>query len=322
MADVQPENGFTIIAHELLEVVPKYKFNGTQLRIIMVVWRNTYGFGRKDHEMSITFFVKATGLGKTQIDRELKTLIEKKVLVVTKQSTFTKSRKLGFNKHYDEWSVEMTDSQRNRAQSAKTLTDSGNADEQSAKMRTQTVSEFADQDIYSFINNSIDKDDDVVDLEPEESDFMKQCSEIENYFCQKRGIGFNVNPTDFEDIKSVLVDGIPIEVIKQAIDHSFREYKSKHKRDAIRTFSYCTPRIYQEWEIWKSRQSGIPIRGHPKGGRANGEDITGRKYTPTQHNGYAAQKESQAAAEASAVSGYAAANTETDLNRFVRRQSQ
>mgnify|MGYP000934225149 CR=1 len=156
MADVQTENGYTKIADELLEVIPKFKFNGTQLRIIMVVWRYTYGFGRKDHEMSLSFFMKATGLGKTQLDRELKTLIERNVLTVTEESTYTKSRKLSFNKHYDAWTIERADSQHKNGQSAKTLTVSKKAEEQSAKTLTQTVSKFADQDIHSFINNSID----------------------------------------------------------------------------------------------------------------------------------------------------------------------
>lgn len=102
----QLEDGYTRIANELLEHVPRFKFNGTQLRIVLIVWRYTFGFNRKDHELSIGFISKATGLSYKSVEKELKNLIEQKVLFVSKQSTKTRSRKIGMNKYYTDWQIE------------------------------------------------------------------------------------------------------------------------------------------------------------------------------------------------------------------------
>lgn len=101
MANPQPDR-YTKIANELLEQVPKFKFNGTQLRIILVVWRYTYGFSRKSHEFSLNFLAEATDAGRSQVDRELTALIDRNVLKVISGNP-GKPRVLQFNKNYEEW---------------------------------------------------------------------------------------------------------------------------------------------------------------------------------------------------------------------------
>ena len=61
MANPKLENGYSPIANEILEQLCRQNLNGTQFRIIMVVWRYTYGFSRKEHELSETFISKAIG---------------------------------------------------------------------------------------------------------------------------------------------------------------------------------------------------------------------------------------------------------------------
>lgn len=101
MADVQPENGYTKIAHELLERLALTKLSPTQYRIILAVWRYTYGFNRKEHEMSLTFISNAIGADKRNIQRELKDLEEKKI--IHQEIKSGSYRKITFNKNYDEW---------------------------------------------------------------------------------------------------------------------------------------------------------------------------------------------------------------------------
>jgi phage replication O-like protein O len=105
MADVQAENGYTRIANELLEAITRYKFNGTQLKIVMAVIRYTYGFSRKDAELSLVYLSKATGVDKRNLRREINVLIADKVLTVTKEATFTQSRMFRINKDYEEWKL-------------------------------------------------------------------------------------------------------------------------------------------------------------------------------------------------------------------------
>ncbi|OBZ13313.1 replication protein [Bacillus sp. FJAT-26390] len=103
MAKPQKENGYTVIAHEILDNICRFNFNGAQLRIIMKVWRMTYGYKRKDHALALTYLQEATGLSRGTMKKELGYLIEAKVLIVTKEATNKDARKLAFNKNYDEW---------------------------------------------------------------------------------------------------------------------------------------------------------------------------------------------------------------------------
>lgn len=105
MSSPQKENGFTPIAHEILDEICQFGFNGSQFRIIIKVWRLTYGYNRKDHEFSLSFLQTVTGLSESTIKRESSFLIKKKVLLVTKKETSNDGRKLAFNKNYDEWNI-------------------------------------------------------------------------------------------------------------------------------------------------------------------------------------------------------------------------
>jgi phage replication O-like protein O len=101
MANVQTENGYTKIANELLEQMALTKFSPIQYRIIFVIWRYTYGFNRKEHEMSLNFLHEATNYDKRQLQRELTKLEERKIITQTVESG--SSRVIGFNKNHDEW---------------------------------------------------------------------------------------------------------------------------------------------------------------------------------------------------------------------------
>jgi phage replication O-like protein O len=103
MANPQTKNGYTRIANEILEHVMKTNLNGTQFRIAMAIWRYTYGFGRKNFEMPISYIAKSICAGKSQTDRELKSLIDRNIVNVDGIGA-KGARILSFNKNYDEWS--------------------------------------------------------------------------------------------------------------------------------------------------------------------------------------------------------------------------
>ncbi|MBW4083585.1 replication protein [Paenibacillus sp. S150] len=105
MAKPQKENGFAPIANEILDALCQYTFNGAQLRIVLKIWRLTYGYGRKDHDFSITFLQQTTGISGRTVKKEIAFLIKSKVLLVTKSETKTTARRLAFNKNYDEWTI-------------------------------------------------------------------------------------------------------------------------------------------------------------------------------------------------------------------------
>lgn len=105
MANPQKENGFTPIANEILENIYSRKFTANQLTILLVVFRFTYGFQRKEHEFSLGFLSDATGIDRKGVKRALDDLLTKNVLIVTKPATFNEPRKLSFNKNYETWDI-------------------------------------------------------------------------------------------------------------------------------------------------------------------------------------------------------------------------
>jgi phage replication O-like protein O len=103
MANVQPENGYTKIANEILEALARTALNGTQRRILDVLFRATYGFNKKHHDISETYLSKATGVSKRQIQKELKRMIQFNIILVVKAPTARQPRIIAFNKNYESW---------------------------------------------------------------------------------------------------------------------------------------------------------------------------------------------------------------------------
>ncbi|MDP4163364.1 MAG: replication protein [Bacillota bacterium] len=103
MADVQLEHGYTRIANEIFDHMARIKLSPTQYRLLFVIWRYTYGFKRKEHDLSLTFLSNATGCDKRQIQRELKGLEDKKIIFQkVKNGSY---RKISFNKDYGQWAT-------------------------------------------------------------------------------------------------------------------------------------------------------------------------------------------------------------------------
>lgn len=106
MANPQKENGFTVIANEILDNIVQYKLNGAQYALILSIIRKTYGFNKKSYSISLSFLSESTGLNKNHVKLQLDKLIEAKVINVYSKSSYTSSREIGINKNYDEWDIE------------------------------------------------------------------------------------------------------------------------------------------------------------------------------------------------------------------------
>ena len=95
MINPQLEDGYTRIAHEILENMARVKLSPTQYRILFVVWRYTYGFGRKYHHLSLSFLEDATGCDKRSL-QSLK-MLDMRILL---QSQTRTDKITGFNKDF------------------------------------------------------------------------------------------------------------------------------------------------------------------------------------------------------------------------------
>jgi hypothetical protein len=99
----------------------------------------------------------------------------------------------------------------------------------------------------------------VVDLKDVDVvvDIEKEVEKIEQCFLRCRGKGLAVSPTDYDEIRRLVANGVPSQLAITCIEQSFREYKPKYERDEIRSVSYCIPLVYSEWERYKQRQRAI-----------------------------------------------------------------
>lgn len=73
----QLENGYTPIANELLENIISSGLGGAELKILLTIFRQTYGWSRKEAEISLTIFEKFTKLSRRHIVRAIGLLIAK-----------------------------------------------------------------------------------------------------------------------------------------------------------------------------------------------------------------------------------------------------
>lgn len=129
MASPQKENGYTSIANELLEQIYRRKFSASQLKILLLVIRFTYGFNRKTAALSNTFIAAGTGMHEITVSKEVGTLLRDNVLKLHKKPTFHNSRVIGINKDYECW--------RNRLELAEALRVSENCDRVSEMGETE-----------------------------------------------------------------------------------------------------------------------------------------------------------------------------------------
>ena len=106
MANPQKENGYTQISNEILEAVARFKLNGTQLRILLIIWRKSYGYRKSECEISLTYLSKAVGSTKNAVSREMSKLKALNIISEIEQPGKHQSKVYKFHKNYEDWGKE------------------------------------------------------------------------------------------------------------------------------------------------------------------------------------------------------------------------
>lgn len=104
MANPQVEDGNTRIANDLLEAISRLEVPGAETRVLLVVARKTYGWQKKEDNISLSQFSKETNMTRTRIIRAIKNLVRYGVLGSITGDTSTSS-KYWIIKDYDKWTV-------------------------------------------------------------------------------------------------------------------------------------------------------------------------------------------------------------------------
>ena len=80
MANPQKENGYTPIANEIMEALAKTRIPGEARQVLDVIIRKTYGFNKAEDLISLSQFVRATGLKRPNVVRAIQKLLEMNII--------------------------------------------------------------------------------------------------------------------------------------------------------------------------------------------------------------------------------------------------
>ncbi|OMF46589.1 phage replisome organizer N-terminal domain-containing protein [Paenibacillus peoriae] len=75
---------------------------------------------------------------------------------------------------------------------------------------------------------------------------------VADKYLRRRGKGLEITIADDQAIDELIKEGVPLQTTLDGIDQAFDNFKPKHKRDEIRSVSYCTTVIYS---LHASRQT-------------------------------------------------------------------
>lgn len=96
MADPKLKDGYTQIAHEILEKLARMPLAPNQWRVLLIIIRKTYGFHLKVDYIANSQIGEATGLCKAVISRCLKELNDRQLII-------RKGKYIGFQKDWEKW---------------------------------------------------------------------------------------------------------------------------------------------------------------------------------------------------------------------------
>lgn len=125
MASPQTENGYTQIAHELVEALARTELSPNESRILWVIIRKTYGWKKKSDQISLSNFQDLTGLWRGSVCRSLESLKSRNIIKVSRSGT-CKINTYEIQKNYDLWM-------------SPELSTGGLADETSASLADETL---------------------------------------------------------------------------------------------------------------------------------------------------------------------------------------
>ena len=168
MANPQKELGHTEIANDVLEKLHSSHLSGSEFMVILFVIRKTWGWNKKEDQISISQVVTKTKLSRKAVCECLNKLVTKRLLLRGKGKINT----LRFNKNYDEWVI-----------TKRTL---GSYQKVTSQVVTKTTLEVVTKTTPT-INNNKDKKDTNVSLMTKEIlhyfgiVFEEKCGD--KYFC-------------------------------------------------------------------------------------------------------------------------------------------
>jgi phage replication O-like protein O len=96
VAAPQLEDGFTRIAHEILEALSKVNLSPYESRIMWCILRKTYGHHKKTDRIALSQISEATGLDRGNASRALRSLKKRNIIA-------SEGHQIGLQKDHEKW---------------------------------------------------------------------------------------------------------------------------------------------------------------------------------------------------------------------------
>jgi len=117
MADVQPEDGFTALAHPVVEALARASMPGRHLRVVLAVARLTWGWRKKSDRIGSRQIGAMTGISPGNVRWIIADLLRWRILREAGLG-FRGRRDLGIEKDFERWEIADThDAERRRSRS-------------------------------------------------------------------------------------------------------------------------------------------------------------------------------------------------------------
>jgi len=108
MASPQKENGYTRIANELIEQLASRDLSGRELRLLLVVMRKTWGWGKRRDRISLGQITKLTGIGRQHVATVVGRLVERQYVKRFLPGSERGMRAYEIQKDYDLWDTPLS----------------------------------------------------------------------------------------------------------------------------------------------------------------------------------------------------------------------
>ena len=99
------DKGYTKIAHELLEAIAASDFSKREFKLILTLIRKTYGFNKKEDDITLTQLANHTGIKLSHVSESVRALESKNVFL---KREGRHGYLLKINKNYGTWHVPKT----------------------------------------------------------------------------------------------------------------------------------------------------------------------------------------------------------------------
>ena len=224
MADVQLENGYVRIANDLFDAICNSGFTAMEIKVVLAIARYTYGYNRKEAEISLGTIAKFLKYkGRSHVSEAVTHLIQMNVICATECNGLT--RTLSLNKDFDTW--------------RKGCSEIGNCSEKGNRSVPETGTEvFPKQEQILYTDNNKNNIKDIYsdcseigncsekgNTKPKQEEFKEEFEELWKLYPKKRGKSA-VSKKAMKELQKAGFD-----TVKRAIENYKAEIKKNRTQD-------------------------------------------------------------------------------------------